>query len=294
MSRFAESESSRRVGIHVSVAGGVERAVDRGAELDCTAIQIFSHNPRGWAVPPLRPERVRAFREGCETRGLRPYIHASYLVQLASENAPLFERSVEMLKVELDRADALGVEYVIVHPGRAAAVPADRARQRVLQGLRALRRLGVWRARLLMENTAGRAGEFSADLAELGRLWQESPKEVTGGICIDSCHAFVSGIDFRTPEAMATLAGDLDAHFGADVLRVLHVNDAKKSLGSGVDRHAHLGEGEIGEAGLRFFLQHPLLSDLPVLLETPKESEEDDRRNLGVLRRLLQEEPEEV
>lgn len=276
----------RPLGVHVSISGGIHRAVDRADELGCTAMQIFSHNPRGWSVKPLSKEDSALFRAQREKRGIFAVIHSSYLINLAAKSNELLDKSIRMMKIEMDRADDLGIEHVILHTGSASGVDADISRRRAVGALGMLSRLGKWRARILLENTAGEKGDVTSSMEELGFMLSEADRELVDGICLDSCHAFAAGYDLRDREGMGALIMAIEKNMGIDRVKVLHLNDSKRGPGSGVDRHEHIGEGEIGNKGLSLFLNHPSLRDLPVILETPKKSEEDDRRNLARAREL--------
>lgn len=276
----------RPLGVHVSISGGIHLAVDRADELGCTAMQIFSHNPRGWSVKPLSKEDSALFRARREKQGIFAVIHSSYLINLAAKSNELLEKSIRMMKIELDRADDLGIEHVILHTGSASGVDADISRRRAVGALGMLSRLGKWRARILLENTAGERGDVTSTMEELGFMLSEANSELVDGICLDSCHAFAAGYDLRGRDGMGALMKAIEKNVGIDRVKVLHLNDSKRGPGSGVDRHEHIGEGEIGNKGLSLFLNHPSLRDRPVILETPKKTEEDDRRNLARAREL--------
>lgn len=277
---------ARPMGVHVSISGGIHLAVDRADELGCNAMQIFSHNPRGWSVKPLSEDDTDLFRTRRERRDIHAVIHASYLINLAAKSEELLEKSIMLMKIELDRADRLGIEHVILHTGTASGVDSGIARDRAVGALDMLSRLGEWQARILLENTAGEKGDVTSSMEELGYVLGEADPGLVDGICLDSCHAFAAGYDLRKRSAMANLVKAIEKNMGIKRVKVLHLNDSKKGLGSGVDRHEHIGEGEIGTRGIRHFLNHPALRGLPVILETPKRSEEDDRRNLARAREL--------
>lgn len=278
----------RRIGFHTSIAGGIHKSLQRTAELGCDTLQIFSHNPRGWAFSARDPEETRLFREGKEALDIRPvFVHTSYLINLASYQKDLLRKSIDMVIHEMNIADDIGADYVVLHTGSASGdIPAT-ARKRASASLKDISASGSWKAGLLLENTAGERGDITSAIPELSELLENVTGNLIAGICLDTCHAFSAGYDISTPEGTDTLVNELEKYIGTDKVKLLHVNDSKGQAGSGLDRHEHIGRGRIGMQGFRLFLNNAFFSGIPVIMETPNKSEDDDTRNLKTLRKLL-------
>lgn len=276
------------MGVHTSIAGGLPLSLERAHALGCMTLQIFSHNPRQWHAPPLAEEAAARFRELRATFDLSPvFVHASYLINLAAAGAEVYEKSLKLLIQELDLADGLGADYVVLHTGSASQDAAPNARKRAVAALKTVAAEGRWAARLLLENTAGERGDISSSMADLAEIFHNVGATLIGGICIDTCHAFAAGYDIAHAEGADLLAREISGAFGPGAVKLVHLNDSKRPLGSRVDRHEHLGQGAIGNEGLRTFVAHRAFKEIPLILETPKKDEEDDRRNLGIARSLL-------
>lgn len=271
----------RRIGVHASIAGGVHLALERASELGCNTVQIFSHNPRQWLVKPIPEDSAARFRELKKALDIRPvFVHTSYLINLAASDRQVFDKSVELLAQEMDLADALDAEYVILHTGSASGEDPASARGRAVDALGMVSGKGRWKAGLLLENTAGERGDISSRIADLGELIEKTDSPLIAGICLDTCHAFAAGYDIAGTKGAEMLAGEMKRHLGTKGVKLIHLNDSRKGLASGVDRHEHLGEGGIGKAGLKRLVNHPAFIGVPLILETPKQNEDDDPRNL--------------
>lgn len=279
---------SRRIGVHTSISGGVHLAVERAHELGCTTMQIFSHNPRQWFAGVIQEVQARQFRELRERYDVNPvFVHTSYLINLAALNPEVLEKSIMLLIQEMDLADALGAEYVVLHTGSASQDTADNARLRAVGALRQVARVRQWQAKLLLENTAGERGDISSRIADIAEMIDAVASPLIGGICLDSCHAFAAGYDLANEQSLDAMANDVLRFLGLDAVKLIHLNDAKKGLASGVDRHEHIGEGSIGSEALSRLINHPVFSGVPLVLETPKKTEEDDPRNLALVRKMI-------
>jgi len=278
----------RRIGVHTSIAGGLQKSLERAGELGCNTLQIFSHNPRGWAVKEKATEEITDFKKLRQKFDVSPvFIHTSYLINLASQNKSLLKRSLDMIVQELNIADAIGAEYAVLHTGSASGDDPVSARKRAASGLKEISERGQWRARLLLENTAGEKGDITSKIKDIGEIMQGIPFTFVSGVCIDTCHAFSAGYDISNAEGIELIAGEIEKYIGKDNVRLLHLNDSKGLMGAGLDRHEHIGEGRIGNIGLKKFLNHSLFIDVPVILETPKKSEDDDMRNLTTVRKMI-------
>ena len=278
----------RRIGVHTSIAGGLHLSMERARELGCNTIQIFSHNPRGWKIKRKDTEEISLFIETRRKYGISPaFIHTSYLINLASGNPSLAARSVDMLLQELNIADSVGAEYVVLHTGSASGEDPAVARKRAIKCLKEIAGSGAWQAGLLLENTAGERGDITSKINEISEIMEKVPERLISGICLDTCHAFSAGYDIGADDGIQLLSDEIKKHIGRDKVRLLHLNDAKGVLGSGLDRHEHIGQGKIGLRGFKHFINHKFFSDIPIILETPKKFPDDDLKNLEIVRKLI-------
>jgi deoxyribonuclease-4 len=277
------------LGAHLSIEGGLYRALERGQALACGAVQIFLKSHRQWAGRPLRAEDVRAFAAVRRATGIRRvFAHASYLINLAAPDAAQWARAVEAFTDELERAEALGLACVVIHPGSHLGQGVEAGLARVVAALdQVTRRTAGYRVRVALENTAGAGGTLGRRFAELGRMIRDSARPERLGVCIDTCHLFAAGYDIRTPAGWAAAMDECAREVGLARILAFHLNDARAPLGSGLDRHEHIGRGFLGRAPFRTLLADARVRRVPKVLETPKEPDPAaDRRNLGVLRRL--------
>lgn len=282
----------RRLGLHTSIAGGIHNSLERAKVLGCSAIQIFSHNPRGWHVRARDGEECRRFIELRAAYDIAPvFIHASYLINPASRDRGLLEKSIAMTVEEMNIADSIGAEFVVLHTGSASGDDPAAARKRVSDCLRRVRDSGRWRARLLLENTAGEKGDIATRISEISEIMDDVGGDLISGTCFDTCHGFAAGYDLRTSEGVERISSEIEKYIGKERLKLIHLNDSKGGPGSGVDRHQHIGEGNIGTEAICNFLQHPLFNDIPLILETPKKTDQDDARNLATVKALLKKLP---
>lgn len=280
--------SKRRLGVHTSIAGGIHLSVERARNLGCTTIQIFSHNPRQWFAPGIPEGEVKEFRRLRALYDIRPlFIHTSYLINLCALNIDVFNKSLHLLVREMEIADLLNADYVVLHTGSSSQDTEGNARKRAVAALKAISGLGSWKARLLLENTAGERGDISSKIKDLAEIIDDTGGGLIGGVCIDTCHAFAAGYDLRDKNGISELIREIDIHIGLDAVKLIHLNDSKRQHNSKVDRHEHIGEGGIGMEGLRMFVNHSAIMSVPLILETPKKSEDDDQRNLKTVRDLL-------
>ena len=275
-----------RLGVHVSIAGKLSKAVERAEALGCTAMQIFSRSPRGWAVPDMDPEEIKRFRELREKADIRPLaIHASYLINLASSDPTLHQRSADALIEELSRAGRLGADYLVVHVGSTKGAVQSGIDQ-VVKALERVLESAPRSTVMLLENTAGEQGDVGSRLEELGEILSRLNGENELGICLDTCHLFAAGYDIRKKTGVKALARTVEGNIGVERVRLIHVNDSKKGLGCRVDRHQHIGQGGIGLEGFRAWVNHPAFRNIPMVLETPKDSPTADPQNLKMIRSL--------
>lgn len=278
----------RRLGVHTSIAGGIHLSLERASDLSCSTVQIFSHNPRGWAIKAISDYEASLFKSIRAKFDISPvYIHASYLINIASRDDSLSRKSIELLITEMERADAIGADYVILHPGSASGDDEKQARRRAIEGLSEVSAMGNWSAGLLIENTAGERGDISSRIHDLAEITAGVTGNFISGVCIDTCHAFAAGYDISNNKGIAEIIKELREHIGIEKIKLMHLNDSKGLLGSGVDRHEHIGIGKIGFDGLRRFINHPQMRNIPLILETPRKTVDDDPENLKKVRRML-------
>ncbi len=292
-----------RLGAHISVAGGLYNAFQRGDETGCDSIMIFTKSNRQWAAKELTETDLQKYREAAEQYGhIKPVaVHASYLINVASSDPELWEKSYQALKVEAQRAEAIGAETLTFHPG--AYIDADE--QTGLQNIaRALNRLLEEtegdKVIICLETMAGTGTTLGYRFEHLGYLVDATGGHERIGVCFDTCHVFSAGYDIRTSEGYEETMAEFDRLVGLDRICCFHFNDSRHGLGERKDRHAHIGEGEIGLQGFANFLNDPRWAGYPAHLETPKtEKDEDDNEiemdpvNLKVLRELVEEIVEE-
>jgi deoxyribonuclease IV len=253
-------------GAHCS--GGVKKALDNAIEMGADAVQLFVQSPRTWRFPNHDPIDLQAFRSKREEAGIPALVHALYLVNLAAPDDAIYSKSVDTMRSTVDAACAIEADAVIFHPGSHLGAGFETGLERMVPALEQVLDHCNERTWLLVENSAGAGGTIGRSIDELVAIVDALGRHERLGVCLDSCHLFVSGVDVTDPAVMNALLADVDARIGLDRLRALHANDAKAPLGSNRDRHDNIGEGLIGE-GLGAFLAHPKVQDLPAVLEVP-------------------------
>ena len=257
------------IGAHVSTAGALANAVERGVERGCDAIQIFHQSPRAWRPTNHTPEDYAAFNEAFAASRLESVvIHAVYLINTATPDPVIREKSLSSLTHALHLGDAIGADGVVLHAGSRKKDPEDEAIARSGEVVREALAESE-RCRVLFENTAGTQGPLGRDFSELSRLLDAAGAGERIGVCLDSCHLFASGFDIVEPAGLSQVVDDFDAEVGLDRLKCLHVNDSAVPFGANRDKHANVGEGELGETGIATFLSEPRFDRLPACLETP-------------------------
>lgn len=259
------------IGAHVSPAGGLAKAVERGVERDCRAIQIFNQSPRMWRPTVYRDEDVAAFREAMAGSQIDAVvIHAVYLLNCASQDGDIRGKSLASLTHSLRAGQAIGARGVILHPGSAKTGDVAQAIERAGAAIREALEESEG-CELHLENTAGAGGTLGRSIDELAALIEAAGAGERLGICLDSCHLFASGYDIRTNEGMDAVMREVSRKIGRRRLGSLHLNDSQTGLGSNRDKHANVGEGQLGEQGCAAFLSTPAFRGLPCILETPGE-----------------------
>lgn len=279
-----------KLGAHMSTAGGVSKAYERGRSIGCDTIQIFTRNQNRWDSKPLDPAEVLRWREAANATGIGPAIaHSSYLINLGSPDEALWEKSIDALIDELQRAEALGLLGVVLHPGAHMERGEEAGIARVAAGLdRAHAATANFATLTLLEITAGQGTALGCRFEHLAAMRSLAADAGRVAICFDTCHAFASGYDFRTPAEYAAMMEHFDRTIGLDLIRCFHFNDSKGGLGSRKDRHEHIGKGAIGLDGFAQILSDRRFAGVPMILETPKSDDmHEDVENLAVLRGLI-------
>jgi deoxyribonuclease-4 len=285
-----ESFSKWRVGVHTSIAGSLTQAAERAHEIGCTSFQIFSSSPRMWRARDLGAEELSAFERLRSRYDLSPLvIHTNYLVNLASPDPSLRQRSLEAFIGEIRRAEALGAGFLVLHPGSFRDGSREQGIRTLAASLRqAIRKAPLKQTTILVENMCGQGnvlGGTFAELAEILALLDGLPV----ACCIDTAHCFAAGMDLATPAGLAAMIDSLERSVGWRRVPVIHANDSRSPLGSHRDRHEHIGKGGIGLEGFRRIVNHPALREKVFILETPLETDGDDRRNLQAIRSVREE-----
>jgi len=275
------------LGAHMSIAGGVNQAIARGKRIGCEAIQIFTKSNRQWRARPLGKEEIARFKHAREESGIFVFAHTSYLINLGASDEELWTKSIASFIEEVKRCAALGLPYLVTHPGTC---PEEAAGLKMIGlGLDAiLKQTEDSGVSVLLEVTAGQGATLGHRFEQLAWLIRNSACPERLGVCFDTCHAFAAGYDLRTPEAYAKTFAEFDDMIGIDRLRAVHLNDSRGELRSRVDHHEHIGKGRLGLEAFRLILNDKRLKELPMVLETPKGPEmKEDIENLRVLRSLI-------
>jgi deoxyribonuclease-4 len=277
-----------RLGVHVSVAGGLDRAVDRAREKGCDAFQIFTSNPRGWRSKPIPADSADRFVSRLKESGLSPAVaHMPYLPNLASPREDVYEKSVQALAAEVARCRTLSIPYLVTHLGSHLGAGHKCGLERIVNALETALSLAEDNVVILLENSAGTKNSMGSSFSEIASILESVPAERRSlGVCLDTCHLFAAGYDLRTPLALEETLDKFHDCIDPGKLMLVHLNDCRGSLGSHLDRHEHIGLGQIGEEGFRAILSHPALRSMAMILETPVDLRRDDLGNLALARRL--------
>jgi deoxyribonuclease-4 len=299
------------IGAHLSISKGLDDVFRQADELGCTTLQLFTKSGRQWHAKPLTDEEIAVFKAAHKAHNHMPLVaHASYLINIGSPDATLAHKSTAALAQELERCEQLGIHYLVLHPGSHRDTDTESCLERVAHNLTTVLKKVPGSAMILLETMAGQGSTVGSSFEELGAilkkssaiapsgLGRDSHDEASSrsrahhnprlGICLDTCHVFAAGYDFTTPAGYIKMWHEFDAQIGRHALKIIHMNDSQKPLGSHVDRHCDIGTGAIGNAGFRLIMQDTTLAHIPKVLETPKESLDDDARNLDALRKLAQ------
>jgi len=276
------------LGVHVSVEGKIYHCLERAEGLGCNTMQIFSRNPQRWREHALDPEDVKEFNLRQESFQIRPFfIHIPYLINLASPNPRLYEGSIEAYIEDMQEARALGADYIVTHMGSHKGTNEDKGIERLIKALnRILEKTKNSPVGILLENTSGSGSWIGYKFIHHKTIIRGLKQKERVGLCLDTAHAYLAGYDLSTKSGLESTLDEIDDMVGTDLIRLIHLNDAKDKLGSRHDRHQHIGKGFIGLEGMRRIINNPRLKDAPFILETPKDSETADKTNLKIVRSL--------
>ncbi|MGL4420938.1 MAG: deoxyribonuclease IV [Gemmataceae bacterium] len=278
-------------GAHLSIAGGVSNALRAAAELECETVQLFTKNASQWSAKPLAEADQKQFLKESASSGLQFLTaHDSYLINLASPDEVLFQKSLDAFTIEIERAEQLGLTYLVTHPGAHVGSGEAAGLARIVDGLQeCLQRTAGVTVRVLLETTAGQGSTLGCKLEHLETILKQTDQWDRLGVCVDTCHIFAAGYELATESDHASFFDEFDSRIGLSALHLFHLNDSVKGCGSRVDRHAGLGLGKIGLEPFRRIVQDRRFAERPMILETPKEDdagEPMDPVNLAILRQF--------
>lgn len=278
------------LGVHVSIEGRIYEALDRAHKLGCSTMQIFSRNPQQWRESYLEPKDIEEFKQRRERFKIKPvFIHIPYLINLASPNPRLYEASIEAYIEDILEAEAMKVDYIVTHMGSHKETSEDAGLKRLVQALnRVMEKTSYTRVGILLENTAGSGSWLGYKFSHQQKIISGLKQKERVGLCFDTAHAYLAGYDISSKKGLKELLDEIDKLVGIDLIKLIHLNDAKGRLGSHHDRHDHIGKGSIGLEGMKAVINHPGLRNIPFILETPKKAEGDDTMNLNTVKKLRQ------
>ncbi len=277
------------LGAHVSISGAIHLAVDRASQLGCTTFQIFTRNPRGWTYTKLKQseveEFVRKFREAGYTVAMA---HMPYLPNIASPKKLIYEKSVKSLVAELERCGLLGIDLLVVHIGSHLGEGIEKGIENVAKAVNTALDKVENNVKILLENMAGQRNSCGSRFEDIAQILSKIKNRSRVGVCLDTCHLYAAGYDIKNHAAVEATLSKFDEIVGLEKLYAVHLNDSKGGLGSGLDRHEHIGKGYIGDEGFKAFINHPSIRDKPMVIETPEDEAGDYSTDLRKLRSLYQ------
>ncbi len=278
------------LGAHMSIAGGVFNAPLRGKSIGCDTIQIFVKNANQWLGKPIPDQEIEQFQQAKKETGIDPiFSHDSYLINLASPDDALYQKSIDAMLDELERSEKLALPFIVMHPGAHVGSGEEAGLKRIAAAINALfQKTKGYKVKIALETTAGQKSNLGYKFEHLAALIEAVKDKKRVCVCYDTCHTFAAGYDLRTEKAYDTTFAEFDKVVGLDRICAFHLNDSVKELGSNIDRHAHIGQGHIGEAGFKLLLNDERFANVPMVLETPKGPDmAEDVMNLKVLRSLI-------
>ena len=278
-----------KIGAHVSTAGGISKAVDRGVDIGCETIQIFGSSPQSWAFKPVPGSEIEAFRQKAAETDLGPvFFHAIYLINMGTSNHSNLEKGIESLVNYLTLAEAIGAQGVIFHPGSHGGAGYQGVFAQTVDSIKKVLDNSPEGAYLCLENMAGMGQHIGARFDDLGQILKAVDSSRLR-VCLDTQHSFAAGYDVTNREGADAMMAEFDEAIGLENLAAVHANDSKQPRGSGVDRHDNIGEGLIGQAGFEAIMSHPAFQNVPFFLEVPGfEGKGPDRKNIEILKGIRQ------
>ena len=278
-----------QVGIHVSIAGSIDKSVNNAVALDCNAFQIFTRNPRGWGAPRLSDKVVSNFKRKLSASKIDRFAtaaHMPYLPNFSSPETVPFQKSMKSLIEEAKRCGKLGIPYLVAHLGSHKGTGQKEGVRRVVKAFNKAAAETPNDVMILLENNAGHKHSVGSSLEELAEMFSQVKPRSRFGVCFDTCHAFAVGYDLKTTRQAKSLLKKFDDLIGSDNIKIIHLNDSKGPLGCKADRHEHIGLGHIGEVGLGYFVKFAKTKKIPIILETPIDERRDDKENVRIVRQL--------
>ncbi len=283
------------IGAHMSISGGLNNAFERGKVVGCTTMQIFTKNNRQWKAKPLIKDDIMLFEQTKKEHEITPLVaHATYLINIGSPNKEVEKKSIECLALELKRCNKLGIKYLVLHPGSHNKTDEQSCLDRINKNLNAIFKKDDGNTIVLLETMSGQGSSVCYTFEHIAYLLKNSKHKNRLGVCFDTCHVFAAGYDIRTKSTYEKTIQTFDEIIGLKHLKIFHINDSKKELGSRVDRHEDIGKGKIGKKAFKLLFNDEQFFDTPKILETPKEKIEDDIRNITVIKSLLSEKTKKI
>jgi deoxyribonuclease-4 len=278
-----------QVGLHVSISGSIDRSVDNAVEMGCSAFQIFTGNPRGWAVKPLSGKDFTSFKEklaASKIDRLATVAHMPYLPNLSSPEDDLFTKSLNSLINEVKRCDKLGIPYLVAHLGSHKGSGDKKGIEKLVKAFTKAAKETPDGVTILLENTAGQKNSVGSDFDQLASILFQLKPSNRFGVCLDTCHAFAAGYDLRTDKAAALTLKKFEKAIGFEHLKIIHLNDSRGEIGCNTDRHEHIGLGQIGDVGLAYVIKFANSKNIPIILETPIDEKRDGLGNIKKVKEL--------
>lgn len=279
------------LGAHMPIGGGLGKSIERGESIGCTTIQIFTKSNRQWHAKPLSADDIELFKKTAAASPIHPVVaHATYLINIASADPRISKASTDALAQELQRCQDLEIPYLVLHPGSHGTKPAEEGIELIIKSLDHIFSTVPGTTMITLETMAGQGSALCSTFEQIAKILKSNSHKKRLGVCFDTCHAFAAGYDFRTPKTYEAMWHEFDDLIGLEKLKVIHVNDSKKSLNSRVDRHEHIGKGELGLEAFELLFNDKRFFDVPKILETPKATEEpftEDKKNMATIRSLL-------
>jgi len=278
-----------KVGLHVSIAGSIDRSVDNAVAMGCSAFQIFTRNPRGWAAKPLSSKDITSFKEKLAANKIDRFAtvaHMPYLPNLSSPEDDPFAKSLNSLIDEIKRCSKLGIPFLVAHLGSHKGTGDKKGIEKLVKAFTKAAKETEDDVTILLENTAGQKNSVGSDFEQLASILFQLKPEKRFGVCLDTCHAFAAGYDLRTEKTWTSTLEKFGKAIGFKKLKIVHLNDSKGEIGCNIDRHEHIGLGQIGEIGLAHVIKFTNSKNIPIILETPIDERRDDLGNIKKVKEL--------